>query len=485
MILGPVSRAVFLAAVVLNLALRLLLAAVPGYPGDVEEYGDWALGVAIWGLPAAYERTSLDYTPAILYLFAPIGHLYLALHPEIASAQVHRAPSGEYLFQMEDGSFRRSWTKSRDAAVSTGPATPLPGLGLLTFLIKLSFFFFDLLLAALLYALVAAGGYWGEARRGPSWGRLVALLYLWNPAVVFDTGYWGLTDSIHCLLVVAALALVSTSRWFAAGFLLSSASLFKPLAAPLVPLLALVATVKGRLRGFVLAAAGGLFAAAITFLPFVATGRGQAVFEQTILGVYALPRMSHASANGHTLWWLLGAWREATVPVIAGLSRQRLGQILFLPLYVLLLAAAGRRTLRGRDLGPEVGARVFLVAAAVYCAFFFLSTHMHENHLLLAIPLLLAVAGRDRFLAWLAGLCTLTSFLNMALHDAGVMSLLPEVLRRPAFAGRLFAPFPLNWIQVVGSALNTVFAGIVCGMVYVAAWRQTREAPVTLYEEKP
>jgi len=474
---SPLSRAVFLAAVAANVALRLLLAAVPGYPGDVEEYRDWAIGAAIWGLPAAYEKTTIDYTPGILYLFAPIGHLYVALHPEIASAEVHRAPWGEYLFQMEDGTFYRSWTPGPDVPDPTVPATPLPDLGLLTLLIKLSFFFFDLLLAALLYALVAAGGYWGEARGGPSWGRLVAVLYLWNPAVVFDIGYWGQADGIHCLLVVASLALVSKGRWFASGFLLSSACLVKPLAVPLVPLLALVAALKGRLRGFVLAGAGGLIAAVVVFLPFIVTGRGPTVFEQTVLGIYALPEMSHASANGHSLWWLLGAWREATAPVIAGLSRQQLGQILFLPLYVLLLAAAGRRALRDRDFAPEAGARLFLVGAAIYYTFFFLSTHMHENHLLLAIPLLLAVAGRSRSLAWLAALCTLTSFLNMALHDDRLLSLLPEILGGPASASRLFAPFPLSWIQVVGSVANTVFAGIVCVMVYVAAWRQLREEP--------
>ena len=54
---SAVSRAVFLAAVALNLALRLLLAAVPGYPGDMEEYRDWAIGAALWGLPSAYEKT--------------------------------------------------------------------------------------------------------------------------------------------------------------------------------------------------------------------------------------------------------------------------------------------------------------------------------------------------------------------------------------------------------------------------------------------
>jgi hypothetical protein len=62
-VLGPVSRRVFLVLLALNLLLRLLLATLPGYESDIELYRDWAIGAARWGIPAAYETTSVDYPP--------------------------------------------------------------------------------------------------------------------------------------------------------------------------------------------------------------------------------------------------------------------------------------------------------------------------------------------------------------------------------------------------------------------------------------
>ena len=51
---------------------------------------------------------------------------------------------------------------------------------------------------ALFVVVAAAGGFWR--------GWLAATLYVWNPAALFDTAYWGQADSLHTLAVVLALA---------------------------------------------------------------------------------------------------------------------------------------------------------------------------------------------------------------------------------------------------------------------------------------
>jgi heme/copper-type cytochrome/quinol oxidase subunit 3 len=73
----------------------------------------------------------------------------------------------------------------------------------------------------------------------------------------------------------------------------------------------------------------------------------------------------------------------------------------------------------------EYCARLLVLAAAVASSFFFLSTHMHENHLLMAVALLLPVAGRSQSLAWLAAGCSAASSVNMIVHDLELPKLLP------------------------------------------------------------
>jgi len=102
-------------------------------------------------------------------------------------------------------------------------------------------------------------------------------------------------------------------------------------------------------------------------------------------------------------------------------------------------------------IGP---ARILGLAFLVALGFFMLATHMHENHLFVAIPLLLpltALTGPK--LAWTRGLFVALSagvFLNLVLHDEGVLKLtflaagppsgvMNEHVERPFFLAELWA----------------------------------------------
>ncbi|MDP7570571.1 MAG: glycosyltransferase 87 family protein, partial [Myxococcota bacterium] len=219
-----------------NLLLRIWLASLPGYTADVQAYKRWALGSALGGLPAAYETVDVDYPPAYLYVLHGIGTLYLWIE----------APG-------VDGEVRDST--------------------LLTLLIKLPTLFFDLVVAGLLLSLVGRWRLWGSGRDDPGWGRWAAVLYLWNPAVLWSSGYWGQPDAVHTAAVVAAVALLVRLRWFAAGAVLATGALVKPLAAPFVPLAAVASGLADGWRGMLRCAAGGLGATALVFLPFAAADR--------------------------------------------------------------------------------------------------------------------------------------------------------------------------------------------------------------------
>jgi hypothetical protein len=109
-----------------------------------------------------------------------------------------------------------------------------------------------------------------------------------------------------------------------------------------------------------------------------------------------------------------------------------------------------------------------LLSLGVVFSFFMLSTHLHENHLFLAIPLALALVPCDRpgtrTFAILATALTVGGFLNLLLHDLVIPTRFPFTLggptstmnvhmRRPFYAGELAAiRFAVLWNLAVFAA---------------------------------
>ena len=417
-ILRPISRGVFFASLFAYVLLRLWLASLPGYEVDVNQYKEWALGSGLMGFPAIYEVTSADYPPLSLVAFYGVGSAFVAFQPPFESGEI--------------------------------PVGIVP-----TFLIKLPHLIFDLLIGGLLVWLVGRLGLWGANRRGEGWGRLAACLYWWNPAVLFGSAYWGQFDSLHTFLALVAIAALGADRMALAGGALAAASLSKPLAAPLVPFLAITALLRRGLSGFMTAGVAGLAVAVLVFSPFWLTGRLLPVLERVLGDVDAMP---YTSANAHNLWWWIGPWQDASALWLGPLSAREIGIGLFLLVYLAMLLRT-HQWLRSAT-GVEYRAGLFVVAAAVISSFFFLSTHMHENHLFLALPLLLAVAGRNRRLAALAALCTLAVFLNEFLHDVEWPYRLPGVLAETTLRVDPHLGRPYPGFQLVGSYANSGFAAL-------------------------
>jgi hypothetical protein len=423
---GPVGPTAFWALILVYLPLRLWLATLPGYAPDLDYYKRGAIGAARFGMALAYEMTDFDYPPLFLYVLYPIGTLGLWL--------------------------------AGDGAMQSP---------LFTFMIKAPYLVFDLLVAWMILRLVSSG-LWGPARAGGGWARLAALAYLWNPALLWATGYSGFPDQIHTGFALLALALVARQRWAYSGAMLAAGGLMKPLIAPLVPLLGLLAMLRARLRGVVAVTAAGLGVAIVAFLPWVLTGRGMRTVRQVLLDFDIMP---HTTVHAHNLWWMLGGPQPANTPLIGPLTPTVIG----LGMFGLALAALMLRS-RAWILAPgkptsEFASRLFTLAAAVSALYFFLTTHLHENHLFLTLGLLLCVAGRSRGLVWLTAGCSVSLLLNMALHDLELPYLLPLGLsaESPVFGSIFDRPF--TWLQLIGGSLNAALVGAVTLGSCVAVWR--------------
>jgi hypothetical protein len=399
-------------------ALRTSPPMLHGYEADFAAYTRWYEQIAASGLRTVYDRSDFDYPPLYAYLLwtltkgqqllgeiagrtlIPSFPLLLRIWPLIFDLGI------AWLLMHVGRTAARAgaaWAPASAAARAPAPASASASAGAAT---------------------ATAGG--AMAAR---WEWILPVLYLLNPVVLFDTGYWGQTDSIHSGFVLAAfLALGWRARGNVPGgeagppawvgwVLMALGSLMKPVALPYFPMILALSICWHGVRSTI----WGMAAAAITIagacLPFMVGD--PLLFTETL--VMDLSSMPFTSCNAHNLWWILGAWRPSGEPWLGSLSARDVGYILFGIFLTVVLVRTWSVALR-REVSLAEGCGL---AAAVGTGFFMLSTHLHENHLFAVLPLLLPLAvlpwangpARTRAALWLVAGATLGVLLNMVAHD--------------------------------------------------------------------
>jgi hypothetical protein len=362
--LKPATLVFGLAAV-----LQLALAALPDTMGDLLFYRLWARNLAHGGLAEAYWPTSSGFNPPVDY-----------------------PPVFPYLLR---------------GLAAVLPASVLANDRLLDFAIRVPLVAANLGLGALI------------AREG--WKA--AALFLFNPAVLFHTCYWGQTDALWTLLVLASLSMLARSRAGWSCALVAAAALAKPLAYPYAALVAAAVVLRNPPRQIARAAAAAAVTVAVLLAPFAALHRLGPLLRALAFQIDAMP---YATVNAHNLWWLLGAglpWRDARSAWIGPLAPETVGTVLFVAFFALSLLRL-RRSQDARALR--------LACAGLALAFFVLCTHMHENHLFPFLPLVASLGLEDRRLRLAYALVSATFLANMALHDPYLGSVLAAHAPGPA-----------------------------------------------------
>ena len=96
-------------------------------------------------------------------------------------------------------------------------------------------------LPALVADLLAGALIFRVSRQRYSISFNVALLatcaYLFNPALIFDSAYWGQTAAVHSLFMLLSVIAVDRRRYDWAGVALAAAILTKPQAIAIAPVL--------------------------------------------------------------------------------------------------------------------------------------------------------------------------------------------------------------------------------------------------------
>jgi Gpi18-like mannosyltransferase len=372
---GSLAREQIVALVVVFLIaalVRIPLDLGRGYEGDIASYGkqgDIAAYIALtWktvshGIHSAYLQVNgtppSDNPPVLLYPFWFLGWLYEQLISPL---------------------FGR---------------TRLGDPDMLRFMLRIPGFAADLLAGALIFRVV-------RARCSFNAAILAAAAYVFNPALIFDSAYWGQTAAIHSLFMLLSIIALDRHRYDWAGVALAAAILTKPQAIAIAPLVLMLAIKE---RGTLRLVAGGVVATLVITAPFILAGNSASVLEEYIQTTKFHPFIA---PNAHNFWWFVtggGGWQRDT-NLMGPMSFRTAGFLFFSAVTLLSLFVVWRD-------------RKFLFLAAAYqsLAFFMLNTQIHENHLLAMFAPLVIATSLDRQLWWFYGAFAVTSAVNMTLHD--------------------------------------------------------------------
>jgi dolichyl-phosphate-mannose-protein mannosyltransferase len=419
--------AVFLCVWLISAAISLRLIFLPGYAGDVGHYKYWTRVVTTQGIQEIYHgeypETYAIYPPVTLYAYGLVGRLY-------------------------QRSAQSPWETQRMLA-NQGFSSAIKAVSVA----------FHLVLGAAMFALLARL----YDRRAAAVGSAT---YLLNPAVIFDTAYWGQPDAAHTLFAVLALGLSLLGWWQGSWVAAGLAAMTKPQAWALVPLYLIV---QFRLTGIRRVAIGiglSIVTMLVVLAPFIIHGRVRdfLTLPQQIAGV-----MPVASANAHNLWWIV---TNNPAPVVLD-SERLLGPLTYrlaaLPLVVLVAGVTLWRLI------ASPGMSIFLLAAYQAFGWFCFTTQAHENHSFFVLPLLIMAAPVSVAARVLTVLVSCTLLVNMAFHD-------PAIIERTM---DLLSDATRYRLQILNSWVNlAVFGGWTAVLFLAPRWCGDQTAPAATPREE-
>ena len=365
------SRRTLVALLVLGAIVRIVVMPLPGTP-DVSALKVWSYGAVqdfsgvygVGGTPLERrdihwhdDSGTVTYPPMSIAELATVGHFYQAIRPDY------------------------------------------PDSVLLTVLIKLTGLLSEIVFVAFLLT-------WGRRAMGAAAAEWSAIAFWLSPGIWFTGSALGYTDAQAAVPIMLAL-IAALSNWpVVAGALAAVAVLTKPQAVFLVPVLAVLIVRRASAfdwRGLCRAAFGGALTTLVIFTPFIVR-RSMPNVMQAMARLFQHDMLSAQAANlGWIGTWLLragyavpdiGWYRALRIKIgILGISRvSALGypnaRVVGTLMTLTALGWAMWRTSRGVS---RAGATA-LAAWSLY-AYFMFGAQVHENHLYIALPILVLAAG--------------------------------------------------------------------------------------------
>ena len=311
------------------LALRLLLSFFGTLQLDQGTFVSWSLELARNGFKNFYSTWS-DYLPGYLYFLWGLGKLnLLGIFPQV-------------------------------------------------FLYKIPAIFSDIATGYLIYEIL-------KKHKGDKWGILGAAIYVFNPAILANSTFWGQVDSLTALASVATIYFLDKT-YLLSAIVLATGTLIKPQAAFILPIV-LFFMYKNRWSLVKVAKYifTGLSFFVLGFIPFARGNFIQFILTRLNLSASQYP---YTSVNAFNFWGLFGFWNPDNVYFQFG------GYILIFVATIYLCIKYLKKKL----------SRYYLLSF-VFTASFMFFTRMHERHLLpVFAPLAIVAVDNPIFLLPYIGL---------------------------------------------------------------------------------
>jgi hypothetical protein len=364
------------------LAIYLPLCLTWGYRGDIEIYMAWTYQITHFGIQSAYSPASAsppNTTPGLLYFFWVAGEAF------------------RHFFSP---TFPPTWLDRTNQAY-------------LRYFLRIPALLCNALIALIVYRLM-------RRRYGQRAALLAVVAYLFNPAVVFESAYYGQTGAVHSLFMLVGVVGLAEGRpaWGWAG--LTAGMLTKPQADLFLPLFVVLTAQRYGWRGLARSAAAALGVGLVMLAPFLIHGTIGEMWARISRVTDYHPMLS---ATAHNFWWFASLGNGKASDLLMPPLLDRLGWPIFTYRWIGLgLVGLAYLLVLARVWWDRSARGLYLAAAYLFLAFFMLATQIHENHLIPMFSLLLLALPGDRRMKFVYAAFAVTATLNMALHY-------PEILR--------------------------------------------------------
>ncbi len=323
---------IFIISFIFALAIRL--AACIGYYNinDTFWYRDWAIGLqsGIFDIYKRADSISLDYPPIYLFFLYITGLFY-----KVAGIESH-----EYIQML---------------------------------LMKMWPILADMVLSLVLFSVIGK-----EDKKA---GLVASLLWMFNPAAIFNSSFWGQTDQLMCLLLFLSFWLLEKDHPLFASALFAVAGMTKFQSLFCVPLFLAELFMRYGFKKFMKGIGVAAASVAAVFIPFMIGSNDPLLF----LHVYLKGQGSYPyyTLNAYNLYGMFGLNGVRDTSENGGLVSPYVLSIVMLAIFVVAIIVFHYFS-KNRS--------VFVTGYLLLNTIFMFTTRMHERYQFAALIFLLAAA---------------------------------------------------------------------------------------------
>jgi len=256
-----------------------------------------------------------------------------------------------------------------------------------------------------------------------------SIVYLYNPASLSNSTFWGQVDSVHAFPILFSIILSLRKRFVLSGLFAALAFMIKPQSIVLFPIIGFIAidpffrspnrwNIKSFIPGTKIIITV-LVTCTIITLPFIwdkfdsffylLTGPIELIKERFDA---AYDQYKFASLNTFNFWGAFAMWKSDEL-LFWGLSYKSWGTIIFGTFFTFILASLFKLNLNGKRSDKEYTYLIFQAVTLILFALFLFVTRAHERHLLPSIVFFTLILFRSWIFPYLYAIVSGVYVCNM------------------------------------------------------------------------